>query len=121
MNRILHVHVLIVCKHANNVPHRSEPRDLCEGHEESSRYRNFMGWTVPWYSVPKDADDRLVADRHFGIPVSSSGAVTRSTRPNWTTGRGNEVMAPSYGLLDLAVYGRQEFWEDSPVLAAALG
>ena len=32
----------------------------------------------------------------------------------WTTGRGNELMAPSYGLLDLTVYGRQEFWEDSP-------
>jgi hypothetical protein len=24
------------------------------------------------------------------------------------------VMAPSYGLLDRTVYGRQEFWEDSP-------
>ena len=33
---------------------------------------------------------------------------------HWTTGRGNELMAPSYGLLDLTVYGRQEFWEDSP-------
>jgi len=32
----------------------------------------------------------------------------------WTTGRGNEVMASSYGLLDRTVYGRQEFWEDSP-------
>jgi predicted dithiol-disulfide oxidoreductase (DUF899 family) len=32
----------------------------------------------------------------------------------WTTGRGNEVMAPSYGLLDRTVYGRQEHWEDSP-------
>jgi Bacterial protein of unknown function (DUF899) len=31
-----------------------------------------------------------------------------------TTGRGNEVMASSYGLLDLTVYGRQEFWEDLP-------
>jgi Bacterial protein of unknown function (DUF899) len=31
----------------------------------------------------------------------------------WTTGRGNELMAPSYGLPDLTVYGRQEFWEDS--------
>jgi hypothetical protein len=25
-----------------------------------------------------------------------------------------EVMAPSYGLLDMTVYGRQEPWEDSP-------
>jgi hypothetical protein len=24
------------------------------------------------------------------------------------------VMAPSYGLLDISVYGRQETWEDSP-------
>jgi hypothetical protein len=24
------------------------------------------------------------------------------------------VMAPSYGLLDRTVYGRQELWEDSP-------
>ena len=26
------------------------------------------------------------------------------------SGRGNELMAPSYGLLDLTVYGRQEFF-----------
>ena len=32
----------------------------------------------------------------------------------WNGGRGVEVMAPSYGLLDLTVYGRQERWEDSP-------
>src|SRR3954462_7735820 len=31
---------------------------FCEGpYEESSRYRDFMGWTVPWYSVPQDAVD----------------------------------------------------------------
>jgi len=29
-------------------------------------------------------------------------------------GRGDEVMSPSYGLLDRTVYCRQEFWEDSP-------
>ena len=32
----------------------------------------------------------------------------------WTTGRATEVMAPSYGLLDMTAYGRQETWEDSP-------
>ncbi|MEX2542893.1 MAG: DUF899 family protein [Trueperaceae bacterium] len=88
---------------------------LCEGpYEESSRYREFMGWTVPWYSVPQDAVDRLVADRHFGILVSYLRDDDRVYETYWTTGRGNEVMAPSYGLLDLTVYGRQEFWEDSP-------
>jgi predicted dithiol-disulfide oxidoreductase (DUF899 family) len=32
----------------------------------------------------------------------------------WTTGRGVEPMAPSYGLLDMTAYSRQEPWEDSP-------
>ena len=31
----------------------------------------------------------------------------------WTTGRGDEVMNPSFGLLDMTVYGRREE-EDSP-------
>ena len=32
----------------------------------------------------------------------------------WSSGRAAEAMAPSYGLLDMTVYGRQETWEDSP-------
>jgi hypothetical protein len=41
---------------------------------------------------------------------------------HWTTGRGNEVMAPSYGLLDRTVYGRQEFaWSAVAPSAGALG
>src|SRR5690242_15192022 len=88
---------------------------FCEGpYGESSRYRDFMGWTVPWYSVPQDAVDPLIADRHFGILVSYLRDDDQVFETYWTTGRGNEVMAPSYGLLDLTVYGRQETWEDSP-------
>jgi predicted dithiol-disulfide oxidoreductase (DUF899 family) len=88
---------------------------FCEGpFEESSRYRDFMGWTVPWYSVPEGSVAELVADRHFGILVCYLRDGDRVFETYWTTGRGNEVMAPSYGLLDLTVHGRQEFWEDSP-------
>src|SRR5436305_1041029 len=88
---------------------------FCEGpYEESSRYRDFMGWSVPWYAVPGDSVDRLIADRYFGILVSYLRDGDRVYETYWTTGRGNELMAPSYGLLDLTVYGRQEFWEDSP-------
>ena len=88
---------------------------FCEGsYEESSRYRDFMGWTVPWYSVPQESVDQLIADRHFGILVSYLRDGDRVFETYWTTGRGNELMAPSYGLLDLTAYGRQEFWEDSP-------
>ena len=88
---------------------------FCEGpYEESIRYRDFMGWDVPWYSVPQDAVDQLVADRYFGILASYLRDGDQVFETYWTTGRGNEVMAPSYGLLDMTVYGRQETWEDSP-------
>jgi predicted dithiol-disulfide oxidoreductase (DUF899 family) len=88
---------------------------FCQGpYEESSRYRDFMGWPVPWYSVPQDSADELIAGRHFGILVSYLREGDQVYETYWTTGRGNELMAPSYGLLDLTVYGRQEFWEDSP-------
>jgi hypothetical protein len=64
--------------------------------------------------VPQDAVDPLIADRHFGILVSYLRAGDQVFETYWTTGRGNEVMAPSFGLLDRTVYGRQEVWEDSP-------
>jgi predicted dithiol-disulfide oxidoreductase (DUF899 family) len=88
---------------------------FCQGPwEESSRYRDFMGWTVPWFCVPQESVERLIARRHFGILVSYLRDGDHVYETYWTTGRGNELMAPSYGLLDLTPYGRQEFWEDSP-------
>lgn len=88
---------------------------FCEGpYDESARYRDFMGWTMPWYSVPEESVGRLVAGRHFGILVSYVRDGGRVYETYWTTGRGNEPMGNSYGLLDRTVYGRQEFWEDSP-------
>ncbi|HEU0131065.1 MAG TPA: DUF899 family protein [Mycobacteriales bacterium] len=88
---------------------------FCEGpYDESSRYHEFMGWTMPWYSVPPESVDRLVAGRHFGILVSYLRDGGNVYETYWTTGRGNEIMTPSYGVLDRTVYGRQEFWEDSP-------
>ncbi|TYB71051.1 DUF899 domain-containing protein [Nonomuraea sp. PA05] len=88
---------------------------LSEGsYEESSRYRDFMGYTVPWYSVPRESVDRLIAGRYFGILVCYLRDGDQVCETYWTSGRGNEAMAPSYGLLDRTVYGRQENWEDSP-------
>ena len=66
---------------------------LCEGpYEESSRYGDFMGWKVPWYLVPQDLVDRLVADRHFGIRVCYLRDGDKVFETYWTTGRGNELM-----------------------------
>jgi len=87
---------------------------FCEGsYEESVRYRDFMGWDVPWYSAG-DSADALLAGRWFGMLVCYLRHGDRVFETYWTTGRGTEVMAPSYGLLDMTVYGRQESWEDSP-------
>jgi predicted dithiol-disulfide oxidoreductase (DUF899 family) len=88
---------------------------FCHGpYEESSRYRDFMGWTHPWYSVPREAVDKLAVDPNAGILgcyLRHGDNVYETYR---TTGRGNEVMGSSYLLMDLTVYGRQESWEDSP-------
>lgn len=87
---------------------------FCEGpYEESARYRDFMGWNVPWYSA-QDSADALLADRGFGTLICYLRHGDHVFETYWTTGRGVEVMAPSYGLLDMTVYGRQETWEDSP-------
>jgi predicted dithiol-disulfide oxidoreductase (DUF899 family) len=88
---------------------------FCEGpYDESIRYRDFMGWDVPWYSAA-DAGDALIAARWFGMLVCYLREGDRVFETYWCSGRASEAWAPSYGLLDLTVYGRQETWEDSPV------
>ncbi len=88
---------------------------FCQGpFEETSRYRDFMGWEMPWYSVPAESLDSLVAGRAFGMKACYLRQGDRVFETYWTTGRGVEAMAPSYGLLDMTVYGRQEDWEQSP-------
>jgi predicted dithiol-disulfide oxidoreductase (DUF899 family) len=86
---------------------------FCQGpYAESARYRDFMGWDMPWYAA-EDAG-ALTAGRGPFLPVCYLRDGGRVFETYWTTGRGVEVMAPAYGLLDMTVYGRQESWEDSP-------
>ena len=88
---------------------------FCQGpFAESSRYREFMDWEMPWYSVPTESVDRLVAGRHFGMKCCYLRDGDRVFETYWTTARGCEAMGGSYGMLDMTVYGRQETWEDSP-------
>jgi predicted dithiol-disulfide oxidoreductase (DUF899 family) len=87
---------------------------FCQGsYHDSVRYRDFMGWDVPWYSA-EDSAAALLAGRSFGMLVCYLRDGDRVFETYWNSGRGVEVMAPSYGLLDMTVYGRQETWEDSP-------
>ena len=84
-------------------------------YEESARYREFMGWEMPWYSAVGSLDTLLVG-RRVGMMhiVCYLRQGSRVFETYWTTVRGVEAMDNSHRLLDLTVYGRQEAWEDSP-------
>ena len=89
---------------------------FCQGpYEESVRYRNFMGWEMPWYSASRASLETLLVGRSVGMMhiVCYLRQGSRVFETYWTTRRGVEAMDNSYRLLDLTVYGRQERWEDS--------
>ena len=79
--------------------------------DEVASYVEFMGYTPSWYSV-RDVD----------APVGGSmGYITCFLRDGdrvfltySTTGRGNEPVNGSLGLLDMTPYGRGEAWQDNP-------
>jgi predicted dithiol-disulfide oxidoreductase (DUF899 family) len=89
---------------------------LCQGpYAESVRYRDFMRWTMPWYSAQQSLD-ALLTGRRIGMfhLVCYLRDGDRVFETYWTTGRGVEAMGNTYSLMDLTVLGRQETWEDSP-------
>ena len=82
------------------------------------RYRQRMGWTVPWYSSAGNdfnADLGLTTDEGemFGLSVflRDGDSVFRTY---FTSGRGVEALGTVWTFLDLTPLGRQEDWEDSP-------
>ena len=90
---------------------------ICQGpYQESARYRDFMGWDLPWYSAPRRSLDILLVGRHVGLfhLVCYLRQGDKVFETYWTTRRGVEPLGNSYALLDATVYGRQEAWEDSP-------
>jgi predicted dithiol-disulfide oxidoreductase (DUF899 family) len=98
--------------HSRNVTYAT----FCQGpYQEGARYRDFMGWEMPWYSA-LDSLQTLLVGRRVGMMhiVCYLRQGSRVFETYWTTRRGVEAMDNSYRLLDLTVYGRQEQWEDSP-------
>ena len=89
--------------------------DSQASYDESVRYRDFMGWEMPWYSAQPSLDALLVG-REIGLfhLVCYLRDGDRVFETYWTRRRGVEAMDYSYALMDLTVYGRQEPWEDSP-------
>jgi predicted dithiol-disulfide oxidoreductase (DUF899 family) len=91
------------------------PADAQVSYDESLRYREFMGWDMPWYSA-QPALDALLVGRELGLfhLVCYLRDGDRVFETYWTKRRGVEAMDYNYSLMDLTVYGRQEPWEDSP-------
>jgi predicted dithiol-disulfide oxidoreductase (DUF899 family) len=87
---------------------------LCQGpYDASVRYRDFMGWEVPWYSA-RESLDALIGDRAPFVLAFYVRDGDRVFETYWTKRRGVESMDYNYALMDLTAYGRQEPWEDSP-------
>jgi len=89
---------------------------FCQGpYDDSRRYRDFMGWDIPWYSA-QDSLGTLLVGRQIGLfhLVCYLRDGDKVFETYWTKRRGAEAMDYSYALMDLTAYGRQERWEDSP-------
>lgn len=91
------------------------PADADESFAASVRYRDFMGWEMPWYSAQPSLEQLLVG-REPGLfhLVCYLRDGDRVFETYWTTRRGVEVLDNNYALMDLTAFGRREPWEDSP-------
>ena len=79
--------------------------------DEVAPFVEFMGYTEPWYSV-RGLEAPLGDD--MGNIVAFLRDDDRVFLTYSTTGRGNERVNGSLGLLDMTSYGRGEAWEDKP-------
>jgi predicted dithiol-disulfide oxidoreductase (DUF899 family) len=102
----------VFCQGRNSSTPGGDPKT---SYDESLRYRDFMGWSMPWYSAQPSLETLLVG-RELGLfhIVCYRRDGDRVLETYWTKRRGVEAMDNSYGLMDLTAFGRQESWEDSP-------
>jgi predicted dithiol-disulfide oxidoreductase (DUF899 family) len=78
---------------------------------EMAPFREFMGYTHPWYSTYGVEDPAYAGG---GVIACFLRRGDQFFLTYETTGRGVEAIMASHKLLDLTAYGRQETWEDSP-------
>ena len=79
--------------------------------DEVAPFVEFMGYTQPWYSV-RGVEEPLATEEGRISSYLRDGDRVFLTYS--TTGRGNEVTAPFFALLDMTPYGRGESWENDP-------
>jgi predicted dithiol-disulfide oxidoreductase (DUF899 family) len=94
--------------------------------DKIERYRERMGWTMPWYSSfssdfnvdfgvsPATPKEGVYQDgESFGLSVFLRDG-DNVYRTYFTSQRGVEALGSVWTFLDLTPLGRQEDWEDSP-------
>ncbi|WP_037679848.1 DUF899 family protein [Streptomyces griseus] len=86
--------------------------------DEVASYVEFMGYTQPWYSV-RGVEGPAGGEMGYLACFLRDGDRVFLTYA--TTGRGNERVNGSLGLLDMTPYGRGEAWEDHPEGRPVLG
>ncbi|MGZ5310096.1 MAG: DUF899 domain-containing protein [Solirubrobacterales bacterium] len=73
-----------------------------------------MGWDhIPWYEITDDFDKDFGVDQWHGHNVFLREG-DRIYRTYWVHDRGDEALGSTWSYLDIAPFGRQEGWEDSP-------
>ncbi len=77
------------------------------------RFRQRMGWTVPWFTTLDDFSEDFGVAEHFGLNVFIRNR-DRVFRTYFTNARAADAIGNVWSLLDITPLGRQEQWEDSP-------
>jgi predicted dithiol-disulfide oxidoreductase (DUF899 family) len=80
---------------------------------EIERYKARMGWDMPWYTITDSFDADFGVDEWHGTNVFVRDG-DRISRTYFVDNRGDEALGSTWSYLDLAPFGRQEEWEDSP-------
>jgi predicted dithiol-disulfide oxidoreductase (DUF899 family) len=78
------------------------------------RYRERMGWEMPWYTLTDEFDTDFGVDEWHGTNVFYRDDDGRIFRTYFTDKRGDEALGSIWSYLDITPLGRQEKWEDSP-------
>ncbi len=86
--------------------------------ENIVRYKERMGWNIPWYSSAGNdfnRDFNITTDEgeYPGLSVFIRDG-DRVFRTHFTTDRSTETLGSIWSFLDLTPFGRQETWEDTP-------
>jgi predicted dithiol-disulfide oxidoreductase (DUF899 family) len=78
-----------------------------------ARWKERMGWDIPWYTITDDFDADFDVDEWHGTNtfLRDDGQIFRTY---FIDKRGDEAMGSTWSYLDITALGRQEMWEDSP-------